>query len=224
MHMKNSRKNETTPKRPVITASDQPAAAAPKPLSLIQLDNSEKLVLFFTTEMDGQTVHDLRISAITDPVQCLGADCLLCSLYGKAVTRELLPVYDLAAKAISVLSIPVLSFKPESVGARFLSILCRVGNGEKPVLSVTKSGRSGFSLTTPILVCDTIDAADQLRDFAQQMREDINDAADQLRDFANQLREKTIDLKAVFRRVENHELAAIKTIATRMQTKGIHLN
>jgi hypothetical protein len=201
-------KKNSQPEPQMVDALDSWAADAPQQLavslSLVRLDANEKLIVPFTTSIVPQEVHYLDSDSLKNYVQCPGKGCLLCRLGFRADHRDLVPVYDPIASAISVLAVSPNS-RPMSLRAGLVPVFRRLKAGENLLVGIQKLDMVRFALSTTTLSGDADSGTSQIAAFEEMSASGA------------------VDLRSVYPRLEAEELAAIPEIAKRMQLKGVTL-
>jgi hypothetical protein len=180
------------------------AGAAPVGLDEVRLDQNERLLIPFTTSMARTTVHYLDFTSFRGYVRCNGAGCLLCRVGRKADSRDLLPVYDVVARAVAVLAVPP-NVRPQALKPQLLPILARVAANERVLLALSKVDSYRYR-ATPLPLPDEAD-----------------DGAEQIGEFLGRLESGSADLTAAILRLSNEELAAIPEVGTMAKVRGVKM-
>jgi hypothetical protein len=178
---------------------------APAGLETVRLDQNESLLIPFTVSMLRVNLHYVRFKAIEAYVRCIEPDCLLCRLGRHRDMRDLLPVYDVLARAVVVLPISQ-SERPHALRPQLLPALRRMASGEGPLLlTVRKDGNSKFIMS------------------ALPLPEGADDGRAVIGPFCERLKAGQVDLASAFQLIPNAELAMIKEVSVMMQLKGVVL-
>jgi hypothetical protein len=181
------------------------AEVAPAGLETVRLDQNEHLLIPFTEGMVRVTLHYVSFAAISGYVRCLGPDCLLCRLGRRPEERDLLPVYDVLAKAVVVLPISS-SIRPHALRSQLVPPLRRMAKGEGPLLlAVRKDGNSKFVVS------------------ALPLPEGADDGAAVIGPFCERMKAGQVDLASAFQLIPNLELATIDEVSLMMRAKGVVL-
>jgi hypothetical protein len=171
-------------------------------LALLRLDQNERYVIVFTTTILRVLVHFLDFAAIRGFVKCNGPDCLLCRIGRRKDTYDLLPVYDVLARAVAVLAIsPTL--RQHALRPQLTPVLRRVAGDEGPLLVTLR--RDGYTYT----VSDS------------PLPEGADDGAVRIRAFRELFEAGEIDLASPYPTIEDSVLAEIDEVKTVMALKGI---
>jgi hypothetical protein len=171
-------------------------------LSLIRLDQNDRLLVPFTTMIMPTVLHFLEFPALRGYMRCNGPNCLLCRVGRKPDKRDLWPVYDLLDRAVAVLPISP-NQRPHALLPLVVPVWRRLAAGEGPLLFTLRKCDYGFSGSTLPLPQGAEDGAAAIRAFRERF-----DAGH-------------IDLAAPFPQLANENLAAIAEIKILMAAKGI---
>ena len=166
-------------------------------LERVRLNDNEIAVIPFTTDVQRIDLHYCDETAINDYVPCNGADCVLCTIGRKAEERILMPVYLPTAGAIGVLPVSP-SFRPHAL----LPQLVNAMKATKPIVVFVKREKRKYVVSTADLKADTDSGEERIREFMQEYE-------------ANR-----IDLRSVYTRIDNEQLANITEIARMLTLKG----
>jgi hypothetical protein len=180
------------------------AGAAPVGLEEVRLDQNERLLVPFTTSMARTTVHYLDFASQRGYVRCNGKGCLLCRVGRKADLRDLLPVYDVIAKSVGVLAVP-LNIRPQALKPQLIPAIARVAANERLLLAIRKI--DGYRFTVAAL----------------PLPEEADDGAERIAEFLERLESGSADLTTVYVQLSNDELAALPEVAILVKARGIKL-
>jgi hypothetical protein len=181
-------------------ARDNPGGS----LTAVRIDQSERLLVPFTTSMVRSHMHYLNFKAVQGYVVCNGPDCLLCRVGRQQDVRDLLPVYDVLDKAVGVLAIGP-NLRPQALRPAIAPVLRRVAKGEVPLLLTLR--KEGFKYFVG----------------AQPLPAGADDGAAVIRDFRDRFEDGLVDLAAAFQRLANEDLAEFEEVKSLMAAKGITL-
>jgi hypothetical protein len=178
------------------------AAAASPALEEVRLDQNEKLVVPFTTSVVEVALHYLDFASLPGYVRCNGPGCLLCRIGRKEDTRDLWPVYVVAARAVGVLPVPG-NMRPQALKPQLIGVLKRLKADERPLLAIRKLDRYRFSVST------------------LPLQKGADDGADVIADFLERYESGAIDLGCVYPRLSNEQVTALPEVATVLKVRGI---
>jgi hypothetical protein len=171
------------------------------PIPLIRIDENEIPLIPFSTEGIVVHLHYCKEAEIQGYVRCNGTDCLLCRVGRKREDRYLLPVYAPTSRSVGVLAISSSS-RPGSLRPQLLPSL---RSSRRVVWLIRRIDRVEFRVTTV------------------DLRDDIDDGAEIIADFVGRWKAGRVDLKAVYQRLDDRDLAAVPGVASLMKIKGIEL-
>jgi hypothetical protein len=174
-------------------------------LSLVKINQNERLVHLFTTTMVRVNVHFTEIEDHRGYLRCNGPGCVLCRIGRKLDTRDLLPVYDLLDRTVSVLPIST-SQRPYALRPLLSPVLRRVAGGDGRVLIALKS-ENYYKFSVAVL----------------RLPENADDGTGAIRLFCDRLEDGLIDLASAYQQMENADLAAVRWVKDHMVAKGITL-
>jgi hypothetical protein len=173
-------------------------------LSAVRLGESDTLLVPFTTSMCRVETHYVDSDAHRGYVRCNGEGCLLCRVGRHRDTRDLLPVYDVVARAVAVLPVPP-SVRPHALRPQLMPVLRRLKDGDdRLLLSVRKSGYEYKVGTAPL-------------------PDDADDGAAAVATFQAAFDAGEIDLASVWPRLDDDTLAGIPEVASAMRAKGVKI-
>jgi hypothetical protein len=178
------------------------ASSGPQGPSFIRLDGNERLVIPFTQRVVRVKLHYLDLPSLRSYVHCPGRDCFLCCLGRQQETRDLLPVYDPVDKAVGVLSVST-NIRPHALRPQLHAILSKLKEGSRCLVGIRKKDNTQYLVAS------------------YPLQENADDGADVIRRFLEQHQAGAIDLRDVYTRLSNAELAALPEIDTLMTMKGI---
>jgi hypothetical protein len=170
------------------------------PLELIRLGGDELPLIPFTTDVVPVKVHYCPEDEVRGYVQCNEADCILCRIGRKQDERYLLPAYLPTLKTVGVLPISP-NMQPFALLPQLLEAL-QVKEA-RIVVFVRKLEWTKFTVTTAPLAI-TVDAGEPV-----------------IKAFMEKLDAGVVDLRSVFNRLSNSQLAAVAPIAETMRLKGL---
>jgi hypothetical protein len=171
------------------------------PISLIRIDENEIPLIPFSTEVIKVQLHYCKEAEIQGYVRCNGTNCLLCRVGRKQEDRFLLPVYDSTSRSVCVLAISSSS-RP---GALRPQLMPSLRSDRRVVWLIRRIDRVSFRVTTV------------------DLRDDIDDGAEIIADFVRRWKAGRVDLKAVYQRLDDRDLAEVPGVASIMKIKGIEL-
>jgi hypothetical protein len=178
------------------------AAGSREDLTLLRLNENERLVIPFTITMVRVLTHYADFPEVRGYVRCNGPDCVLCRVGRQQEVRDLLPVYDVLDQSVVVLAIS-LNVRPQALRPALRPVLQRVAKGEGPlVLSLRKEGYRYLVGVQP-LPTGADDGAAVIDAFREKF-----DAGE-------------IDLAGPFPALDNATLAGINSVRILMIAKGI---
>jgi hypothetical protein len=170
-------------------------------IPLIRIDENEIPLIPFSTEGIMVPIHYCKEAEIQGYVRCNGTNCLLCRVGRKREDRYLLPVYDPTRRSVGVLAISSSS-RP---GALRPQLMPSLRSARRVVWLIRRLDRVEFRVTTV------------------DLRVDIDDGAEIIADFVGRWEAGRVDLKAVYQRLDDRDLAAVPGVASLMKIKGIEL-
>ena len=187
-----------------LWSSDGPGAT-PQSISVLRLDDNERLVIPFTTSLCRVSVHYTDAESYRGYLLCNGEDCLLCRIGKKSDTRDLWPVYDVIDRAVGVLPISP-NIRPQGLRPQIHAAMTRLANDEPPFLMTIRS--EGFGKFF-VAIFDLPDDAD--------------DGAAVIAQFQRLLDSGRVDLTSAYDQLANEVLADTPELKAAMQAKGIKL-
>lgn len=177
-----------------------PVASA-QDLSLVRLDQNERLVIPFTMSMVRVRIHYLESAAVHGYVHCNGEGCVLCQVGRQVDERDLLPVYDPIAKAVAVLSVSP-NLRPHALRPQVAPILKAMRDGSRAILAIRRIDPMRFKVN------------------ALPLPDGADDGAGVIKDFLRHFDQGEIDLRSVYLTIDNAELKNIPEIAMTLKLKG----
>jgi hypothetical protein len=171
------------------------------PIPLIRIDENEIPVVPFTTEGIMVQLHYCKEAEIQGYVRCNGPDCLLCRVGRKREERTLLPVYAPPSRSVGVLAISSSS-RPGALRPQLMPLL---RSGRRVVWLIRRVDRVTFRVTP------------------EDLGDDMDDGAEIIADFLRRWKAGRVDLKAVYQRLDDRDLAEVPGVASMMKFKGIKL-
>jgi hypothetical protein len=169
------------------------------PLLVVRLDQSESIVVPFTSKITEAKLHYCEEPEIRGYLTCNGRKCVICRVGRQVDVRALLPVYHPATQSIAVLPISSSS-RPGALRPQLLPIL---RSGRRVAIAIRKPDRAVF------LVSEI------------ELRDGMDDGARIVKDFLDRWRDSKVDLASVYPRYDNAVLAAVPAIAAILRFKGI---
>jgi hypothetical protein len=160
----------------------------------VRVGPHETLLLLFTSWVQPVRLHYRETEPYKGNIQCAGAGCPICQAGKAADERRLLPVYDVIAQAVRVLPVSP-NMRPWALAPQLRPVLRRVEAGEKPVIGVTRNDRYECTVSTYTWV------------------EDGGRAAQAIAAFFEGYQAGTVDLAAVYPRVDADEMARFGDVA-----------
>jgi hypothetical protein len=177
------------------------APGAREELTVVRLDENERLVIPFTTSMLRVNLHYAEFPTIRSFVRCNGSDCLLCRVGRQKDLRDLLPVYDVLDRTIGVLSISP-NVRPHALRPALTPVLQRVARGDVLLVCLRRNEHRYLVTVHPL-------------------PPGVDDGAAVIRVFVEKFDAGQIDLASAFPMLDNATLAQIDGIRTLMTAKGI---
>jgi hypothetical protein len=185
----------------MLEAWADPPEETDAPIPLIRIDEDENPVVPFISEGSMVQLHYCKEAEIQGYVRCNGPDCLLCRTGRKREERLLLPVYAPTSRSVGALAISPSS-RP---GALRPQLMPSLRTGKRVVWLIRRVDRVAFHVATV------------------DLRDDIDDGAEIVADFVGRWKAGRVDLKAIYQRLDDHDLAEVPGIASMMTIKGIEL-
>jgi len=183
----------------VELAKNQDRPMVGRRLDLIQLGPNQTAFRLFTTDAERVRLHYLADGGITGYAQCTGEDCPLCQAGVKLEERVLLPVFDMMARQVRILSMS----KSSTPGALYPQILTVVEQDRPVALLVNKPDRMTFRVATRDLGPGVYDGANEVKQFLQQWEAGA------------------IDITSVYPRYDRRVLADLPAVAAMLSLKGL---
>jgi hypothetical protein len=175
----------------------------PSDLPLVRLDDSQRWLILFTTQMLSVEVHYLDSGGYRGYLHCTGEDCILCRLDNRLKKLDLLPVYDVADAAVAVLPISP-SVRPQALRPQIAAVLHDLQAGEDAmVVGISKDVLNFRVVRRPLL----------RRPRARDLR--------RMAAFAVAMASGGIDLGRAIQRLSNEELAGILEIRRVARVLGV---
>ena len=182
---------------------DAEAVAGPAAgLATLRVDQNERPVIPFTTDMVRIDLHYVDFQALRGYVRCNGPSCLLCRVGRQPEMRDLLPVYDVLDKAVAVLVISP-NLRPHALRPQLAPALRRLADGGPLLVTLRKDGNGKFLVTSLPLPEGAADGAAVIRAFCERFDADL------------------VDLASPFQRLADEDLASVEEIRSLMAAKGI---
>jgi hypothetical protein len=167
-------------------------------LELVRLGNDETAFIPFTPASVSVYIHYCSDTEINGYVICNGPDCVLCRIGRKRDLRLLLPVYLPAAGSVGILPVSK-SFRPSALLPQILNVL----KAEKPtVMFVVREGAK-FTVST------------------SELKPDVYGGEIVIKAFLEEYNAGNHDLKTVYQKIDDEQLAGIEEIGRMMALKGI---
>ncbi len=174
------------------------ADSVESPLELVRLGNDETAFIPFTPTSVSVFIHYCPDTEINSYVICNGPDCVLCKIGRKQDQRLLLPVFMPAASCVGILPVSN-SLRPYSLLPQILNVL----KAEKPtVMFVVREGAK-FTVST------------------SELKPDVDGGETVIKAFLEEYNAGNHDLKTVYQKIDNEQLAGVEEIGRMMALKGI---
>lgn len=197
-------KNPATRVTDALAKWELEVSRAPMSPEVIRLDTNDKLLIPFTSTLVEVKIHWVEYPSLRSYLQCNGPDCLLCRIGRQPEPRDLLPVYDVVAKAVGVLPVSP-SVRPHALMPQLMPVIRCVINNERVLIAVARPDRQTFRVS----VLDLPDDADAGEEAVLRFQEAFDAGK--------------IDLAGIYQRLPNETLATVPEIATIMKLRGISL-
>ena len=178
------------------------AGHAPLALAEIRLDQNERLLVPFTTDVVEVQTHYLDYPSLRGYVRCNGSGCLLCRVGRQPERRDLLPVYDVIGGAVGVLPVSP-NLRPHGLRPQLTPVLRRLKDNERVLIAVRKPDRGRYRVTPLPLPDGAADGAGKIAEFLKQFGAGA------------------IDLSSIYQKLTDEELKAVPEIATALKARGI---
>lgn len=176
-------------------------AATPETLAPVRVGSEEVLIVPFTTTAIPVDLHFLDFRSSRGYVRCHGPGCLLCRVGRRPERRDLLPVYDVLGRSVSVLPIGT-SLRPHALRPQLAPILRRAMGGERLIVSLR---REDYKFLVATLI----------------RGEGVDDGAGTIASFRSRFEAGQVDLAAVYPSLANEELAQVDEVRSLLAAKGI---
>jgi hypothetical protein len=180
------------------------AGRAPASLAEIRLDQNERLVVPFTTNVGEVAIHYLEYPSFRGYLRCNHPQCLLCQIGQQPGARDLLPVYDVVSRAVGVLAVSP-NMRTHALKPQLTPVLRQLKANRRVLVALRKLNRMRYNVATLPLPADADDGAQVIAEFLAQFEGGA------------------IDLGAIYQQLPNEDLAAIPEIATLVKLRGITL-
>jgi hypothetical protein len=178
------------------------ARSAPAGLEEVRLDLNERLLVPFTTSVGQADTHYVDYPSLRGYVRCGGPGCLLCRVGRQKETRDLLPVYDVLARAVAVLPVSP-NLRPHALKPQLMDVLRKLKDSQRVLVAVRKLDRARYHVA--IL----------------PLPEGADDGAAKIAAFLELFSAGGVDLADVYPKVSNDDLAAVPEIAAHLRARGI---
>jgi len=180
-----------------------PQARGAENLELFRPEPTQAAIRFFTSDTVPVKIHFCKERELNCFVRCNGESCVLCQAGKNVDERVLLPVYACNTAAIEILAISP-SCRPGALRPQVLPLLQAMVGATKPVLAlISKPDQLTFKVT-------------QVQGAPHHS---LGEAA--IKEFTEFWEAGVIDPASVYPKMDNATLAAIPSITTMLQLKGV---
>jgi hypothetical protein len=168
-------------------------------ITLVRPDKNETALIPFTSEGELVKIHYCDDPEINGYVHCNGSDCLLCRIGRHQDERILLPVYVPTSRSVGVLAISPNS-RPGALRPQLMPIL---SSGKRVAILIRYPDKVTYRVGTV------------------ELQEGVADGASVIGNFLTRWKAGRVDIKAVYQRISNRDLAELPDVAEMMKLKGI---